>query len=616
MQKVIGLWLLLWMLLGVASASAQPVCNPAFPATITCESQAVSPTLTDVVAAIQAIGPDRPNESVKLSIGQILGLPGSTQYLPFSGGTLTGKLVTPAPTASLAGLNLPPGVSPTAPANGDVWLTAAGGLFININGVPTSILGGGSGGGVNSGAINSLAYYGSTGSTVSPLAAVAGSVLQTSALNVPSFSKTLPTGITVPLAILQPATYATPAALPTVSVSNAGQQAFVTNCQNGTETTGTATGCLYVVNNAGAWIANPAVPPQTMTIGGQVVAVAGGVTTNQGTGAKLATFNGTGTSGDCVSIAASGALQDAGSACGGGGGGSGTVTAGTLNQLAFYASSGTTVAGLASVNNSVMVTSGSGVPSFASTLPASLTIPGPTISNPVLTGAGSYVGLTGSGKLSTAASTTTQAGINLAPGVAPTAPANGDSWSTSAGFFIRYNGATYPIGSGNGTITGITTPGPITGGASSGTVTLGCATCLTSSTGGLLTIAAPLSLTGSALSLGLQTKPFIFNADQYTTVAAATYSIYLSYPYGSGSVVSVKASTGGSSSPAFTIGVQINGVNVASCASLTVTPSTPVAATCGANAIATGNPVTLILSAVAGLPSSATIQVNTNVSAI
>lgn len=61
-------------------------------------------------------------------------------------------------------------------------------------------------------------------------------------------------------------------------------------------------------------------------------------------------------------------------AVGAGGGGSGTVSSGTANQLAYYASSGTTVSGLTSANNSVLVTDGSGVPSWATSLPSGTTL--------------------------------------------------------------------------------------------------------------------------------------------------------------------------------------------------------------------------------------------------
>jgi len=53
--------------------------------------------------------------------------------------------------------------------------------------------------------------------------------------------------------------------------------------------------------------------------------------------------------------------------------GSGTVSSGTTNQLAYYAANGTTVSGLATALNGVLVTDGSGVPSISSTIPAFIT---------------------------------------------------------------------------------------------------------------------------------------------------------------------------------------------------------------------------------------------------
>lgn len=50
-------------------------------------------------------------------------------------------------------------------------------------------------------------------------------------------------------------------------------------------------------------------------------------------------------------------------------GASGIVNSGLINQLAYYASAGTTVSGLATANSSVLVTNGSGVPSLSTTLP-------------------------------------------------------------------------------------------------------------------------------------------------------------------------------------------------------------------------------------------------------
>lgn len=55
--------------------------------------------------------------------------------------------------------------------------------------------------------------------------------------------------------------------------------------------------------------------------------------------------------------------------------GSGTVNSGLINQLAYYAAAGTVVSGLATANNGVLVTDGSGIPSISSNLPAAINLP-------------------------------------------------------------------------------------------------------------------------------------------------------------------------------------------------------------------------------------------------
>jgi hypothetical protein len=76
-------------------------------------------------------------------------------------------------------------------------------------------------------------------------------------------------------------------------------------------------------------------------------------TLTQGTGVTITNGNGT------ITIAATS---------------SGTVNSGTINQLAYYAATGTAVSGLATANNGVLVTSGTGVPSISTNLPTAVTI--------------------------------------------------------------------------------------------------------------------------------------------------------------------------------------------------------------------------------------------------
>lgn len=52
--------------------------------------------------------------------------------------------------------------------------------------------------------------------------------------------------------------------------------------------------------------------------------------------------------------------------------GGGSVNSGTINNLGFYAATGTTISPLATANNGTLITNGSGVPSISSTLPAAV----------------------------------------------------------------------------------------------------------------------------------------------------------------------------------------------------------------------------------------------------
>jgi len=55
---------------------------------------------------------------------------------------------------------------------------------------------------------------------------------------------------------------------------------------------------------------------------------------------------------------------------------------------------------------------------------------------------GRFTTLEATGKLSTVASASGGAGLNLPHGVAPTAPVNGDGWTTTTGVYFRINGST------------------------------------------------------------------------------------------------------------------------------------------------------------------------------
>lgn len=63
----------------------------------------------------------------------------SVSYLPIAGGTMFGLLTTLASASGGAGFRVPHGAAPSAPVNGDLWSTSAGGMFARINGVTYTI---------------------------------------------------------------------------------------------------------------------------------------------------------------------------------------------------------------------------------------------------------------------------------------------------------------------------------------------------------------------------------------------------------------------------------------------------------------------------------------------
>lgn len=64
---------------------------------------------------------------------------GQNNYAPIASPTFTGKATTAASTTAGAGLNLPHGIGPSSPVDGDFWTTISG-LFGRINGVTNNFL--------------------------------------------------------------------------------------------------------------------------------------------------------------------------------------------------------------------------------------------------------------------------------------------------------------------------------------------------------------------------------------------------------------------------------------------------------------------------------------------
>lgn len=93
----------------------------------------------------------------------------SLGYTPVNraGDTMFGKLNTYATSAALAGFNLQPGTSPSAPVDGDVWITTTG-LYAQIAGATIGPIRNGNVAGPNVSVVGHIAIFGNTtGSLIS-----------------------------------------------------------------------------------------------------------------------------------------------------------------------------------------------------------------------------------------------------------------------------------------------------------------------------------------------------------------------------------------------------------------------------------------------------------------
>jgi hypothetical protein len=76
---------------------------------------------------------DTNDTDTQLNETQVDAFANNNGYAPTAAPTFTGLITTEASDSSEAGLNIPPGVAPTSPANGDIWTTSTG-TYARING--------------------------------------------------------------------------------------------------------------------------------------------------------------------------------------------------------------------------------------------------------------------------------------------------------------------------------------------------------------------------------------------------------------------------------------------------------------------------------------------------
>lgn len=176
---------------------------------------------------------------------------------------------------------------------------------------------------INPGMQNQLPYYSANGRVLSPLTNMANAILATNGGMVPGLTQTLPT-------IVQ------------TNITSLGT--IATGVWNGT--------------------------PVTVPFGGSglssltAYAVLCGGTTSTG---NFQQVSGLATTGFVLTSNGAGALPTWQVSAG-----SGTVSPGLQNQLAYYATNGSTVSGLTSIASGVLITSGLGVPSISQTLPSAV----------------------------------------------------------------------------------------------------------------------------------------------------------------------------------------------------------------------------------------------------
>lgn len=304
-----------------------------------------------------------------------------------NGDTMLGPFGTfPSATGS-TGFNLACGIAPTSPNNGDMWCTT-GGLYVRING---STVGPFSATAVTSVGLSLPAIFTVTGSPVTSSGVLTATLASQSANSVlagptssgavaPTFrllvGADLPNPSASTLGGIQSLASTPHEWINTISTSgvpSATQPAFTDISgtlgvsQGGTGLASGTSGGVLAFTASGVLASSGALTANLPVIGGGAGA-APTVGTVSGNTTEFATVSGALTNGHCVSISA-GNFVDAGGACTTGGGG-GTVSSSTANYLAYYASSGTTVTGLATANNGTLITSGAGVPSISSTLPS------------------------------------------------------------------------------------------------------------------------------------------------------------------------------------------------------------------------------------------------------
>lgn len=576
--------------LSIVAGHAQPACLTTAPNAVACQQNGSNLQPSDIVLGQQSIGPSRNNQTVNFTLTQLMsaGMPASFATLAASGAVNLNSTLNVAGATTLGST-----------------LSVAGASTLHATTIVGNATVSGTFGGTGAATFGST--MGITGNTT-----IGGTLGVTGAVTAPSISSSgnsflvANNGATTSFGGVVVLDAINTGSLP--GSATQGSLVWSPDCRNGSEGLGAGTGCFSYRNNGGSWIqlSNPST--LQINVAGQSVFL-GGTVTGQGNGPRLLTATGTFVPGNAVITSASGTAIDGGVPPGGGGGGGGTVgNCLSAPAVTYYSTAGTTVTCLSQLANAVLVTNNSSVPSLATTLPSTLTIPSATLSNPTTTGTATMASATLSGVLTTAASTVSGAGIICPQGTAPTTPSNGMVWCTTQGIFGRFNGFTLgPMAS----LASFSATAPIV--YNNGTGGFTCPTCLIGSpSGGTLSGTSPISIASNVVSI----NPIINTATLWwpanVTVTNDTAPIpQETWPWTTGTIDSITYHTGGTSTPSFVATVKINGTNVTGCSNITVNSGTDATSTCtAANTVTAGQHVTVVTSGVSGSPFSAVVQVN------
>ncbi len=308
---------------------------------------------------------------------------------PGAGNISCTALNTAAATTSLASLNIPHGVAPTVPVNGDMWTTTAG-LFVQINGSTVAL---GAGGGIGGSIAANQVAVGSGVNTVAGSANLTWSGTALAVTGTAAFTGNMAVGTTV---------------------------ATDTNIKSRTDTTADVH-CygVDVFNRIGGSAATQR-EITALTVSAYNIKTAG--TGDWVTGAVI-NVTCTGVGGKSESAEGIRAYVTTSHAA---------VTAYGLNVRMTHNSTVTTSYGLYLNNTGAgVVTNKWGVYQVDANTKnyfAGFTGIGITTSTTSL--------------LTLGASTTAVSSLRITHGAAPTSPVNGDMWTTTAGLYIRINGAT------------------------------------------------------------------------------------------------------------------------------------------------------------------------------